>query len=97
MKYLVVNGHSEFRSKLRRNPETIKQTVCMYPLAENDDRIIVTSLKSNRTRVGRGMKEEGRGGREGGRHAGRERGRQGISMMGQQRDGWIATLYLVFT
>ena len=78
MKYLVVNGHSEFRSKLRRNPETIKQTVCMYPLAENDDRIIVTSLKSNRTRVGRGMKDGRReGGREGGREEGRREGREG--------------------
>ena len=75
MKYLVVNGHSEFRSKLRRNPETIKQTVCMYPLAENDDRIIVTSLKSNRTRVGRGMKDGRKEGRKEGRREGREGGR----------------------
>ena len=81
MKYLVVNGHSEFRSKLRRNPETIKQTVCMYPLAENDDRIIVTSLKSNRTRVGRGMKD---GRREGGRGGGRKKGGEGGREVGMQ-------------
>jgi hypothetical protein len=27
MKYLVINGHSEFRSQLRRNADAVKQTV----------------------------------------------------------------------
>jgi hypothetical protein len=32
MKYLVINGHSEFRAQLRHNAEAVKKAVSKYQL-----------------------------------------------------------------